>query len=69
MAKKSNKTTPGLSDILKKLREIASYFDDEMEIDVEKSIEKLKEGSELLKLGRAELKEKENVFKEIEKSL
>ncbi len=63
------KKTADISAILKQLRSISGYFEESTEIDVEESLKKLKEGAELIKVGRERLKETENSFKEIEKIL
>ncbi|MFA7169443.1 MAG: exodeoxyribonuclease VII small subunit [Candidatus Paceibacterota bacterium] len=54
-----------LSGSLKKLEEISSWFDEQEEIDLEKGLEKVKEGAKLIKESRAQLKNVENEFEEI----
>ena len=54
---------------MKKLRAIAAWFDGQEEIDVEKGLEKVKEGAELIKASRERLKELENEFEEVKKKL
>lgn len=71
--RKSNETmvkpNTNLSDTMKKLRAIAAWFDEQEEVDVEKGLEKVKEGAELIKASRARLKELENEFEEVKKKL
>jgi len=58
-----------LSDSLKKVQEIIRWFDTEEEIDVEKGLEKIKEGTLFIKQSRARLKEIENEFETVKKEL
>lgn len=58
-----------LSDSLKKVQEIISWFDNQEEVDVEKGLEKIKEGTVLIKDSRARLKEIENEFEVVKKDL
>jgi len=58
-----------LSESLKKLEAISDWFDNQEEVDVEKGLEKVKEGVELIKLSRARLKEVENEFNDVKKEL
>ena len=60
---------PNLSESLKKVREIINWFDNQEEVDVEKGLEKIKEGAELIKTSRARLKEVENEFEVVKKEL
>ena len=54
---------------LKKLSEIAEWFDKIEEVDVEEGLEKVKEAVELIKLSKERLKEIENEFEEIKKEI
>lgn len=63
------KTNTNLTETMKKLRDIAGWFEQQDEIDVEKGLEKVKEGAELIKASRARLKELENEFEEVKKKL
>lgn len=54
---------------MKKLREIARWFEEQEEIDVERGLEKVKEGAVLIKASRERLKELENEFEEVKKKL
>lgn len=58
-----------LTEILRELEKINSWFDQQQEIDVEQGLEKIKEGMRLVKASRIRLKEIENEFDEIKKDL
>jgi exodeoxyribonuclease VII small subunit len=58
-----------LTQSLKKLEEIVEWFENQGEVDVEKGIEKVKEGVALIKLSRERLKKVENEFEEVKKEL
>ena len=58
-----------LTETIKKLRTITGWFESQEEIDVEKGLEKVKEGAELIKASRERLKELENEFEEVKKKL
>ena len=58
-----------LSESIKKLERIVEWFEGQEEVDVEKGLEKFKEGAVLVKASRERLKEIENEFKEVEKEL
>ncbi len=58
-----------LNDTLKKLSEIVSWFESQSELDVEKGLEYVKDGANLIKSSRERLAEIENEFKEIKKSI
>jgi hypothetical protein len=58
-----------LSESLKKVQEIIAWFDDQEEVDVEKGLEKIKEGTGLIKESRTRLKEIENEFEVVKKDL
>ena len=58
-----------LSETIKKLRTITQWFESQNEIDVEKGLERIKEGAELIKASRERLKELENEFEEVKKKL
>ena len=64
MATKNN-----LNGALKKLSEIVKWFEGQEEVDVETGLEKVREGAELIKSSRERLKEIENEFEEIKKSI
>jgi exodeoxyribonuclease VII small subunit len=58
-----------LSESLKKLEEITEWFEHQDEIDVEKALEKVKEGVVLIKESKTRLKEVENEFEIVKKEL
>lgn len=66
--KKSDKKI-NLNETLKKLETIVSWFESQQELDVEKGIEHVKEGADLIKDSRERLSQIENEFKEIKKSI
>ena len=55
--------------MLKKLSVIVSWFNDQSELDVEKGLEYVKEGAELIKTTRKRLEAIDNEFKEIKKEI
>lgn len=63
------KPQTNLTDATKKLRAIVDWFESQEEVDVEKGLEKVKEGAALLKLSKSRLKELENEFDDIKKTL
>ncbi|MEA2098078.1 MAG: exodeoxyribonuclease VII small subunit [Patescibacteria group bacterium] len=58
-----------LSESLKKLEKIVNWFELQEEIDVEKGLEKVKEGVKLIKASKERLKKVENEFEEVKKEL
>ena len=58
-----------LSDSLKRLETITQWFEEQEEVDVEKALEKVKEGALLLRKSKARLKEVENEFKLVHQEL
>lgn len=58
-----------INDSLKKLEGIADWFEKEESVDVEKGMEKVKEGVTLIKQLRGRLKEVQNEFNEIKAEL
>jgi exonuclease VII small subunit len=71
MTEKTSKKTGeiNLNDTLKKLANIVSWFESQSELDVEKGLEYVKEGAQLIKASRGRLSEIENEFKEIKKEI
>ncbi|MFP4022723.1 MAG: hypothetical protein ACLFNR_01005 [Candidatus Paceibacterota bacterium] len=67
MAKKVEKND--LNKNLSKLSEIAEWFEDQEEVDVEEGLNKVKEAAELIKKSKNRLKEIENEFEEIKKDI
>lgn len=63
----SSKTN--LSENLKKLSGIVSWFENQSDLDVEKGLEYVKEGADLIKSSRERLSEIENQFQEIKKDI
>jgi len=64
MTKETNLTAS-----LKKLEEIVEWFENQEEVDVEKGLEKVREGVRLVKASRERLEKVENEFEEIKKDL
>ena len=60
---------PNLSESLKKLEEITQWFNSQEEVDVEKGLEKVREGAKLIRASRERLKEVENEFEDVKKEL
>lgn len=58
-----------LGESLKKLESITAWFEEQDEIDVEKALEKVKEGVALIKLSKERLREVENEFEIVKKEL
>ena len=58
-----------ITETMRKLRAITTWFDEQEDIDVEKGMEKIKEGAELIKKSKARLKELENEFEDVRKKL
>ncbi len=58
-----------LKDTLKKLSAIVEWFDEQSEIDIEAGLVKVKEAAELISLSRERLKEVENEFETVKKSM
>ncbi|MEK7510165.1 MAG: hypothetical protein AAB567_01225 [Patescibacteria group bacterium] len=54
---------------LKKLEEITLWFQEQKEVDVEKGLEKVKEGAVLIKSLKERLRELDNEFQEIKAEL
>ncbi len=58
-----------LGESLKKLEAITAWFEGQEEIDVEKALEKVKEGVSLIKASKERLREVENEFEIVKKEL
>lgn len=69
MVAKKTDSKINLNETLKKLSDIVSWFENQSELDVEKGLENVKEGADLIKLSRERLTEIENEFKEIKKDI
>lgn len=55
-----------LSENIEKLHAIASWFDEQTQVDVEEGLKKVKEAARLIKESKSRLKEIENEFTEIQ---
>ena len=58
-----------MSESLKKLEEIAKWFEAREEVDIEEGLKKVKEGVRLIKISRERLKKVENEFEEVKRGL
>lgn len=58
-----------LGEALKKLESITDWFENQEEIDVEKALDKVKEGVALIKSTKERLREVENEFEIVKKEL
>ncbi|TXH08288.1 MAG: exodeoxyribonuclease VII small subunit [Candidatus Moraniibacteriota bacterium] len=58
-----------LGEALKKLEGITDWFENQEEIDVEKALEKVKEGVALVKSSKERLREVENEFEIVKREL
>jgi len=67
--KKTDSKKTDIGEMLKKLGAIVSWFESQKEMDVEKALEQVKEGVVLIRDSKERLKEIENEFKEIKKSI
>lgn len=68
-AKKTAKAKDSLAGSLKKLEEIAQWFEEQEEVDVEEGIAQVRAGATLIKDTKKKLTSIENEFEEIKKSL
>ena len=55
--------------MLKRLEDVAHWFDAQKEVDVEEGLKRVKEGAGLIKILKEKLKKVENEFQEIKKEL
>lgn len=71
MPKKSEVKTEAKSikESLKKLEEIAAWFENDSEFDLDEGLKKIKEGAGLVASLKKELTNVENEFREIQKEL
>ena len=58
-----------LKETLKQLEQINTWFEEQTEVDVEKGLEKVKQGCELLKQAKKQLGGLKNEFEEVRKDL
>ena len=61
-------TKKSLTDDLKNIQGIIDWFEDQEEVDVEKGLEKIKEGAKLIQESRSRLREIENEFEIVKKA-
>lgn len=54
---------------MQKLEAITEWLENQEEADVEKALEKIKEGAALIKASRTRLRDVENEFEEVKKDL
>lgn len=66
---KEKSDTKNLNNNLKRLSEIADWFDNQKEIDIEEGLNKVKEAVVLIKASKERLKAVENEFEEIKKAM
>jgi exonuclease VII small subunit len=65
----SKEGTGTIQKELKELEEIANWFENNSDLDVETGLEKVRRGAELAKSLKGKLKSVENEFREIEAEL
>ena len=63
------KDKKSLNNDLKRLSEIAQWFNGQEEIDVEEGLQKVKEAAGIIKESKGRLKNIENEFQEIKKEI
>ncbi|MEX0813168.1 MAG: hypothetical protein WD048_13195 [Chitinophagales bacterium] len=66
---KKKTTNINLTENLKKLEEIADWFDEQEDVDVEEGLIKVKEASGLMKESQDRLTQVKNEFNEIKKEI
>lgn len=69
MIEKNNEDKINLTESLKELSAIVSWFDEQEDVDVEAGLKKVREAARLIKRSKSRLSEIENEFKEIEKEI
>ncbi len=69
MEQKTKKQKSDIGAKLDKLAEIVAWFDEQKEVDVERGLEKAREGAVLIKELKEKMKDVENEFREIKKDL
>ncbi len=60
-------TKKSLTESLQKVQSIIDWFEGQEEVDVEKGLEKIKEGAKLIQESRSRLREIENEFEIVKK--
>ena len=63
------KSSININENMKKLRAITEWFESQEDIDIEKGIEKIKEGAEIIAESKKRLAELENEFEDVKKKL
>ena len=63
------KQQSSIKEQLGQLEDIVKWFEAQKEVDVEKGLDKMKEGAVLIKQLKSRLKEVENEFEEIKKDI
>lgn len=58
-----------LSENIKKLSEVAEWFKEREDVDIEEGLKKVKDAVEIIKESKKRLKEIENEFEEVKKDL
>ncbi|NCU42353.1 MAG: exodeoxyribonuclease VII small subunit [Candidatus Moranbacteria bacterium] len=58
-----------LSQDLQSLEKIVGWFESQEDIDIEEGLQKIRQGAELIQSSKKRLKEVENEFEEIRKTL
>lgn len=58
-----------LDQNLKRLSQIADWFENQKEVDVEEGLRKVKEAAELIKSSKKRLSDVENEFEEVKKTV
>ncbi len=69
MEQKTKKQKSDIGAKLDKLAEIVAWFDEQKEVDVERGLEKEREGAVLIKELKEKMNDVENEFREIKKDL
>jgi len=64
-----SKQKQSINESLRQLQEVVKWFEDQEEVDVEKGLEKVKQGTALVKDLKDRLKGVENEFKEVKQEL
>lgn len=66
---KQEENSKSITDQLSKLENIVSWFETQKEVDVEKGLDKVKEGAHLIRELKGKLQKVENEFEEIKKDM
>ncbi len=65
----TKKEKGSLSESLREINAIIDWFENQQEVDVEKGLEKIKVGVQLIAASKARLKDIENEFEVVKKEL